>query len=133
MNIMQIVSVSLGENYHPSFYLNLHSFWPEGFIVATINDQIVGFILATISDSKTARILMLGVYPYHRNKGIGSNLIDAIISQCYRKNIKLVQLEVRTKNQNAIQFYLKRKFIIYKTLYHYYKNNDNAYLMYRYL
>jgi ribosomal-protein-alanine N-acetyltransferase len=133
MNVMQIVGVTLGENYHPSFYINLHNYWPEGFIVATIDEQIVGFALATISDSRTVRILMLGVYPFHRNKGVGSNLIDVIINQCTRRNIKLIQLEVRTKNQKAIQFYLKRKFIIYKTLFNYYKNNDNAYLMYRYL
>ena len=76
---------------------------------------------------------MLGVYPYYRKRGVASSLMEVIIKQCLRKNIKLVQLEVRTNNQKAIQFYLKRKFIIYKTLYNYYKNNDNAYLMYRYL
>jgi ribosomal-protein-alanine N-acetyltransferase len=133
MNVMQIVGVTLGENYHPSFYINLHNFWSEGFIVATINDQIVGFILTTISDSRTARILMLAVYPHYRGRGVASTLMDVIIKQCAKKNIKLIQLEVRTKNQNAIRFYLKRKFIIYKTLYNYYKNKDNAYLMYRYL
>lgn len=133
MNIMQLVGVTLGENYHPSFYLNLHSFWPEGFIVATINDQIVGFVLATMSDSRTARILMLATYPYYERKGVGTNLMDAIIKQCMHRNIKLIQLEVRTYNQKAIQFYLKRKFIIYQTLHNYYKNGDNAYLMYKYL
>lgn len=133
MNIMQLVGISLGENYHPSFYINLHNYWPEGFVVATLNEQIVGFILATISDSKTARILMLAIYPHYRKKGVASILMDVIIKQCIRRNIKLIQLEVRTNNQQAIQFYLKRKFIIYKTLYNYYKNNDNAYLMYRYL
>ena len=113
--------------------MNLHNFWPEGFIAATINEQIVGFILATISDTRTMRILMLGVYPYYERRGIGNSLIEAIIKQAVRKNVKLIQLEVRTQNQNAIQFYLKRKFIIYQTLYNYYKDGSNAYLMYRFL
>jgi ribosomal-protein-alanine N-acetyltransferase len=130
---MQLVGVTLGENYHPSFYINLHNFWPEGFIIATLKEQIVGFILTTISDSKTARILMLSVYPYYERRGIGSMLMDAVVKQCIRRNIKLMQLEVRTHNQKAIKFYLKRKFIIYKTLPNYYKNGDNAYLMYKYL
>ena len=133
MNVIQIVDVTLGENYNPSFYLDLHKFWPEGFIVATIKEQIVGFVLATISESKTARILMLGVYPFHQQKGYGQHLMAAIIQQCIKRGIKLVQLEVRTYNQKAIRFYLKNKFIIYKTLLKYYKNGDNAYLMYRYL
>ena len=133
MEVMKIVETTLGENYHPSFYIDLHNFWPEGFIVATINDKIIGFILATISDSRTVRILMLSIYPYFQRRGIASGLFDTILKQCYKRNIKVVQLEVRTNNQNAIRFYLNRKFIIYKTLFNYYKNNDNAYLMYRFL
>ena len=133
MNIMQLVGVTLGENYHPSFYTNLHNFWPEAFIVATIKEPIVGFVLATISNAKTARILMLAVYPYYQGRGIASTLMEAIIKQCIHKKVKVIQLEVRTQNQKAIQFYLKRKFITYQTLYNYYKNGDNAYLMYRYL
>ena len=130
---MQLVGVTLGENYQPSFYINLHNFWPESFIVATIKEQIVGFILTSLSDSKTARILMLAVYPYYEHRGIGSSLMDATIKQCIHRNIKIVQLEVRSKNQKAIQFYLRRKFIIYQTLHNYYKNGENAYQMYRYL
>ena len=133
MNIMQLVGVTLGENYHPSFYINLHNFWPEGFIVATIKEQIVGFILTTLTDSKTARILMLATYPYHQGKGVSSNLMEAIVKQCIHNKIKLIKLEVRTYNKKAIQFYLKRKFICQKILYNYYKNGDNAYLMCRYL
>ncbi len=133
MNIMQLVGVTLGENYHPSFYINLHNFWPEGFIIATIKEQIVGFILCTISEPKTARILMIAVYPYHQKKGIGTILMNAILKQCIQKNIKIVKLEVRTHNQKAIRFYLKHGFIINQTLLDYYKNGDNAYLMTKYL
>ena len=133
MNIMQLVGVTLGENYHPSFYINLHNFWPEGFIVATFKEQIVGFVLATISESKTARILMLAVYPYYQRRGMGSNLMEAILNQCVQRNIKMIKLEVRTHNHQAIQFYRKYGFVIHQTLLNYYKNGDNAYLMYKYL
>ncbi len=131
--ILRIVEITLGENYNASFYMNLHNFWPEGFIVATIKEQITGFVLGTISDTRTARILMIGIYPYYERRGIGSNLMDAFIKQSLRKNVKLIQLEVRTHNQKAIQFYIRRKFIINKTLYNYYKNGDNAYLMYKFI
>jgi ribosomal-protein-alanine N-acetyltransferase len=130
---MQLVGVTLGENYQPSFYINLHNFWPEGFIVATYKEQIVGFVLATISESKTARILMLAVYPFYQRRGIGVNLMEAIFKQCLMKKLNLVKLEVRTHNHSAIRFYKKYKFIVNQTLYNYYKNGDNAYLMYRYL
>lgn len=133
MNIMQLVGITLGENYHPTFYINLHNYWPEGFIVATIKDQIVGFILTTISDPKVARILMLAVYPFYRKRGIASTLMEATLKQCIHRNIKLVKLEVRTQNTSAIQFYYKHGFIINQTLINYYKNNDNAYEMYKYI
>jgi ribosomal-protein-alanine N-acetyltransferase len=130
---MQLVGITLGENYQPSFYINLHNFWPEGFIVATYKDQIVGFSLTTISETKTARILMLAVYPYYQRRGIGASLMEATLKQCIMRNIKLMKLEVRTHNYNAIRFYKKFSFIIHQTLVNYYKNGDNAYLMYRYI
>ncbi|WP_455392269.1 ribosomal protein S18-alanine N-acetyltransferase [[Eubacterium] cellulosolvens] len=130
---MQLVGVTLGENYHPSFYINLHNFWPEGFIVATLKEQIVGFILTTISESKTARILMLSVYPYYQRRGIASTLMEAALNQCIKRDIKVIKLEVRTHNQKAIQFYRKYGFVINQTLMNYYKNGDNAYLMYKYI
>lgn len=130
---MQLVGVTLGENYQPSFYINLQNFWPEGFIVATYKEQIVGFVLATISESKTARILMLAVYPFYQTRGIGVNLMDAILKQCILKKLKLVKLEVRTYNYSAIRFYKKYRFVVNQTLYNYYKNGDNAYLMYLYI
>jgi len=133
MSIMQLVGVTLGENYHPTFYTNLHNFWPEGFIIATIKDQIVGFALGTISSAKTGRILMLAVYPFYQKRGIGSILMDAITKQFIHRNINLIKLEVRTHNQNAIRFYLRHKFVIAQTLPNYYKNGNNAYLMYKYL
>jgi len=133
MSIMQLVGVTLGENYHPSFYINLHNFWPEGFIVATYKEQIVGFVLTTISETKTARILMLAVYPFYQRRGIGRILFEATLNQCIQRSIKLVKLEVRTHNIKAINFYKKFGFVIQQTLLNYYKNGDNAYLMYKYI
>ena len=90
MNIMQLVGVTLGENYHPSFYINLHNFWPEGFIVATISEQIVGFVLGTLSDSKTCRILMISVYPYYQRRGGGSTLrlLIGYILECFSDGLE---------------------------------------------
>ena len=120
INIMQLVVVTLGENYQPSFYLNLHNFWPEGFIVATYKEQIVGFVLATISETKTARILMLAVYPYYQRRGIGVTLMDAILKQCITQKLKLIKLEVRIHNYSAIRFYKRYRFVINQTLFNYY-------------
>jgi ribosomal-protein-alanine N-acetyltransferase len=133
MQIMQLVGVTLGENYHPSFYINLHNLWPEGFIIATIKEQLVGFVLATKSEVKIARILMLAVYPFYQRRGIGKSLIQTIINQCIQSGIKLVKLEVRTHNDTAIRFYHHHGFIITETLHRYYSNGDNGYLMVRYL
>jgi ribosomal-protein-alanine N-acetyltransferase len=130
---LKLVNLTLGENYDPNFFLNIHSIWPEGCIIARSDDKIVGAILATINAKTNARILILSVEKNYRNQGIGDRLLRALIYQCYQKNLNIIQLEVRVNNNDAIRFYTRKKFIIDRVLPGYYKNGDNGYLMYKIL
>ena len=60
---------------------------------------------------------------------IAYNLIAYLISDL-SENLKLITLEVATKNKAAINLYDKFGFLVVNTRKHYY-DNDDAYLMAR--
>lgn len=97
-------------------------------IVYEQNDNIVGFISAT-AFYDTCDILSIVVDPNFRNKKIASNLIAYLISDL-GENLKLITLEVASKNIPAINLYEKFGFEIINVRKSYYKDDD-AYLMAR--
>lgn len=61
-------------------------------------------------------ILSLGVHKKYRRNGIGSLLLDALISYLTtleKTKVKAIFLHVLTTNQPAILFYEKRRYIIH--------------------
>ncbi len=128
-DVYDIALRNLTERYSPELFLDIHRSWPHGFLVAIVS-KIVGFIAGT-RDENTARILMLAVDKTHRNRGIGSALLNRFIANCKSEGVISVSLEVRTNNKIAIEFYQKRDFQIVSFLPNYYTNGDDAYIMWR--
>ncbi len=92
-------------------------------------DQVVGFIAAT--DLKdTCDILCVVVDPDFRRKMVASNLLDYLISEL-DEDLRLITLEVASKNQAALNLYEKFGFEIVNVRKKYYPNGDDAYLMAR--
>lgn len=63
-------------------------------------------------DIDVVYILSLGVHKKHRRNGIGSLLLDALISHlttAERHKVKAIFLHVLTTNQPAILFYENRR------------------------
>ena len=93
------------------------------------DNKIKGFLIATkVID--TCDILSIVVDPNERRKGIASNLIEYLISDC-GENLDLITLEVASRNDAAIKLYEKFGFVKINTRNHYYSNGDDAYLMAR--
>lgn len=97
-------------------------------IVYEKDDKVIGFITATAL-YETCDILSIVVDPIYRKKGIGTNLIGYLISDL-GESLKLLTLEVATKNKEALALYDKFGFEVVHTREHYY-NGDDAYLMAR--
>lgn len=74
------------------------------FIVATLNDEVIGYIVATIL-FEDADILKIIVDTKYRRCGVGKKLIENLLSICKENGVKKLHLEVRTDNSNAINFY----------------------------
>ncbi len=97
--------------------------------VYEVDDNIVGFIIAT-DLIETCDILGIIVDPLYRRKKIASNLLDYLITEL-DENLKMITLEVRCNNKEALGLYDKFGFRVVNTRKKYYSNGDDAYLMVR--
>ncbi len=98
------------------------------YVAKTSDDIIVGFSgIKQIIDE--ADIMNIAVRKEYRNKGIGSILLDYLISTCKKNNIKRINLEVNENNKIAIKLYNKFNFQIIGKRKKYYNNCDDALLM----
>ena len=98
------------------------------FVAKTPENKIVGFFgIKKILDE--VDIMNIAVKKEYRNLGIGSILLNYLISTCKQNNIKKINLEVNEKNQIAIRLYNKFNFQIVGKRKKYYNNCDDAILM----
>lgn len=77
----------------------------------------------------TADITNIAVLPVFRRMGIGSLIVNALISEAHGKDIFEINLEVNENNEGAIALYEKCGFLRVGIRKRYYKNKDNAIIM----
>lgn len=130
---IKIALETLTENYSVELFYGIYTSWPEGFIVAEYNNDIVGFIASSRQSVYEARILMFSVIEALQNRGIGTILLNRFEDLCRSNGIRAIRLEVRISNKNAILFYEKRGFIIVNMVNNYYSNGESAYIMWKML
>ena len=129
----------LPENYSRMFYLDLHHRFPKTFLVALINNTIVGYIMCRIetgfsklkrlSLSKRGHIVSIAVLEQYQNKGIGKDLLLKALKGIMDYGASESFLEVRASNKSAIKLYQNQGFKIKKKIIGYYRNGEDALLM----
>lgn len=140
--VVRINKACLPENYSRSFFMNLHERFPKVFIVALVDNNLVGYVMCRIESSfsnlnirslslaKKGHIISIAVLPEYRNKGLGKALIRVVLgamNQYY--GVKICYLEVRVSNGNAIRLYNVMGFRIEKEVRGYYSDGEHAYMM----
>ena len=128
-SVIKIAYETLPERYNPAVFNQFYESFPEGFLIAEKLHKTVGFIIGVRTSDKIARILMLSVKKNYRRSGIGSALITKFLEEMLIQNIRQVDLEVRTNNTAAINFYKKHGFGIVETIPKFYQNEEDAYIM----
>jgi len=144
-DLYQVMSINqrcLPENYTESFFMSLYKNFPETFIVAEKDGEIVGYIMCRIESglssisftplslSRKGHIISIAVLPEHRRKGLGHALIEkALETMAKLYNAKSCYLEVRVSNEPAISLYKKAGFEVQRTIRGYYADGENAYIM----
>ena len=96
--------------------------------VAELNNEIVGFVdYWHTFDSAT--ICQIAVNKAFQRQHIGSLLLEEVKKDCYAKRVRIITLEVRKSNQNAIIFYKKHNFKEELIKSNYYSNGEDAIYM----
>lgn len=124
----------------PSFSENFDKFWSiailkndfenenSKYVVAKLNDEIVGFAgIKIIIDE--ADIMNIAVRTDKRKLGIGSLLLENLVSLARNLKCTSITLEVNENNLPAIRLYEKFNFKKIGLRKKYYNNTDNAIIM----
>ena len=99
------------------------------YIVAKTKDNIIVAFAGIKIILDTAEIMNIVTKKSMRNLGIGSYMLENLISICKKNNIKLLNLEVKNTNSIAINFYKKYNFKEVGLRKKYYDNTYDAILM----
>ena len=137
--VIRINRECLPENYSTLFFMNLFKRFPETFIVAEANKEIVGYIMCRVETgipsfkllgiTRKGHVISIAVLPEHHRKGIGYKIIQQALQAMANYKAKECYLEVRESNTAAITLYKKLGFKIAKTIRNYYADGEDALLM----
>ena len=128
-SVIKLASDTLTERYNPSLFNYFYETFPKGFIVAEMAHKIIGFLIGVKINQEKAKILMLSVSENYRKQNIGSELLIRFLKEMEIEKVKILELEVRTDNQKALEFYLKHGFNIKQKITEFYQNGEDAYTM----
>ena len=92
------------------------------------NENIVGFV-QYYDQQDNYEIAYIGVLKKYQRQKNASRLLAFLVEQAKDKDLDNINLEVRTKNKEAIKLYRRFGFKIATTRKKYYANGDDAYLM----
>jgi ribosomal-protein-alanine N-acetyltransferase len=130
---------TLPEHYSDYFFESLLRELPEAFIVAVVDDKVIGYIMCKIEFGfsnfrklgfvKKGHVVSVAVLDQHRGKGIGKALMLEGINGVLSRKSDEIYLEVRLSNTQAIRMYQGLGFQIKSRLRSYYRDGEDAYLM----
>jgi ribosomal-protein-alanine N-acetyltransferase len=137
--VTEINRTCLPENYSDFFFVDLYRRFPETFIVAEENGEVVGYIMCRIEMGlsnlglsgliKKGHIVSVAVTPEHRRKGVGEAIVSSAMETMKLYNAKQCYLEVRVTNEPAIKLYKKLGFEVTRTIKGYYADGEDACVM----
>ncbi|MBQ1507329.1 MAG: ribosomal protein S18-alanine N-acetyltransferase, partial [Ruminococcus sp.] len=99
------------------------------FIAAVEGERVIGYIgMSVVIDE--GYIFNVAVDPEYRKKGVGSSLINELVTYGKKNDLCFLTLEVRESNQAAVSLYSKFGFIRVGERKNYYSDpTENAVLM----
>jgi len=119
--------------------MDLYERFPETFIVAEEDGEIVGYIMCRMETglpdfgllgiAKRGHVISIAVLPEHRRKGIGTALMKEAMLGMRVYKAKECYLEVRVSNTPGVKLYGKLGFEASKVVQGYYADGEGAYIM----
>ncbi|TVP39564.1 GNAT family N-acetyltransferase [Candidatus Nitrosocosmicus arcticus] len=138
-SVISINLKTLPEHYTEYFFESLLREIPEAFIIAEIENVVVGYIMCKLEFGfsnfrklgfvKKGHVVSIALLQEHRGKNIGEALMMEGINGISTRKGDEIYLEVRTSNGPAISLYQKLGFQIKSVLKSYYRDGEDANLM----
>lgn len=129
--VVQIESEAYGKHHwaKSSFYDEMSNNLAKYYCAKTPDGELVGYA-GTWHIIDEGHITTIAVKKEYLRNHIGEAIIQKIIDDCYKNNIKYLTLEVRVSNIPAIKLYEKYGFQSLGTRKAYYQdNNEDALIM----
>lgn len=123
--VLNIEEQAYGEHHwsKDSFYGELSNNLAHYYSAFDIKGNLVGYAGSWFILDE-AHITTIAIAPEFRRKKIGEALLNRILKDCYKNEIKYITLEVRVSNKAAIGLYEKYGFKSLGTRKGYYQNNN---------
>jgi [ribosomal protein S18]-alanine N-acetyltransferase len=138
-NVMNINRVCLPENYTDMFFMDLHERFPETFVVAEEDHDIIGYIMCRIEVGlsnfglggliRKGHVVSLAVMPQARRRGVASALLNKAMEGMCGYKARQIYLEVRVTNEAGVNLYKKVGLEVTRTIPGYYSDGEDAYVM----
>jgi len=139
--VTHINRMCLPENYTTFFFMDLYKRFPETFIVAEENGEVVGYVMCRtetgipsfklLGITRKGHVISIAVLPEHQREGIAYELMREAMRSMVNYKAKECYLEVRGSNVPAVNLYKKMGFEVTRTIRDYYADGEDAYVMAR--
>jgi ribosomal-protein-alanine N-acetyltransferase len=138
---MYINQTCLPENYSNMFFMELYKRFPETFIIAEKDGQIVGYVMCRVEGgfsglgfrrfgARKGHVISVAVLPEYRKRGVGSALMKEVLqAMSTHYEAESCYLEVRASNTSAINLYKKAGFEVERKIRGYYSDGEAALMM----
>ncbi|MCK9323083.1 MAG: N-acetyltransferase [Candidatus Methanomethylophilaceae archaeon] len=122
----RITCASLDEYYAPEVFSYFMMQWPKGQLVACdYTGKVVGYILGSLLEGRSM-VPLFAVDEPMRGKGVGDQLLKEFKLRSIIDGRPLIQLEVRAKNLDSLNFYKKRGFVEVEYMPDFYVDHGDA-------
>ena len=115
--------------YNPILFMAAYETFPDGFLVAEKDGDVVGFLTTIATSLFDVKILSIAIDRRYQNKGFASMLMQSLFEVLRTKEVLRILLEVRLSNLLAQRLYLSLGFNLVKVISSYYQDGEDAYLM----
>ena len=119
--ISAIETISFANPWHPDTFRSLLTRDRVRVLVADQGGQVIGYaVLWWVMDQ--GELANLAVHPDFQGRGVGSRLLDRVISDALSETVENLFLEVRESNDSARRLYANRGFVQVSVRLGYYQN-----------
>ena len=111
-----------------NFFRLMANMNPGLFIVATVDEELVGYTVGEVdtrrNDGKVGHVMNVAVDSRHRDRGVGTMLMEELEARFLRLGATAAYLEVRESNVDAQRLYSRRGYVYLRKIEGYYGDED---------